>query len=208
MGNVTSTQIPIVQGSITMGSMISKKSQASEDDNCIICIDNLSNDYATLQCGHHFHRACVKPWMLRRQSCPICRQHDAITFPPLVVLPPIRIEEVSHENPPLIITPTIRIPNLSYEDQYFIMNATIAHDIQAAIAMTMNEYPRSNQSLVLSSNGWHHQSESSSFIGSIDLHDTVINRNLQADESSYVRFAPRQQIANDDDQWEQLEPII
>ena len=215
MGNATSNQNTIVQGSITMGSKATplRRFQASEDDLCTICIDKSSNDYVTLQCGHHFHRACVKPWIQRRQSCPICRQYDAITFPPLVILPPISIQEVSHENQPLLITPTIRIPDVSYEDQYFIMNATIAHDIQAAITMIMNESRGSSRSMyngtALPANAWNDEYQSSFFIGPIGVHDTVMNSNLQAEQAirrMLIQNTPSE--TNDDDQLEGLEPII
>uniref|UniRef100_A0A8C2T5K7 RING-type E3 ubiquitin transferase n=1 Tax=Coturnix japonica TaxID=93934 RepID=A0A8C2T5K7_COTJA len=48
----------------------------SSDDPCIICHDELSRDSCELECGHHFHRECIRKWLKEHSStCPICRIH-------------------------------------------------------------------------------------------------------------------------------------
>ncbi|XP_035401875.1 E3 ubiquitin-protein ligase TTC3 isoform X3 [Cygnus atratus] len=51
-------------------------STASSDDPCTICHDELSRDSCELECGHHFHRECIRKWLKEHSStCPICRNH-------------------------------------------------------------------------------------------------------------------------------------
>jgi hypothetical protein len=39
---------------------------------CIICMDQFAAGPA-LTCGHRFHQACVRQWLRRSRTCPICR---------------------------------------------------------------------------------------------------------------------------------------
>ncbi|NXI65542.1 TTC3 ligase, partial [Anseranas semipalmata] len=59
---------------------------ASSDDPCTICHDELSRDSCELECGHHFHRECIRKWIKEHSStCPICRIHALLPedFPEL-----------------------------------------------------------------------------------------------------------------------------
>ncbi|NXT23422.1 DZIP3 ligase, partial [Syrrhaptes paradoxus] len=59
---------------------------ASSDDPCTICHDELSRDLCELECGHHFHRECIRTWLKQHSStCPICRVHALLPedFPEL-----------------------------------------------------------------------------------------------------------------------------
>ncbi|GAB2282628.1 hypothetical protein Dimus_017167 [Dionaea muscipula] len=42
---------------------------------CVICQEDYDGreDVGKLPCGHHFHLDCIKPWLLRKNSCPICK---------------------------------------------------------------------------------------------------------------------------------------
>ncbi|NXN95862.1 DZIP3 ligase, partial [Rhinopomastus cyanomelas] len=53
--------------------------EASSDDMCAICHDELSSDTYKLDCGHHFHRECIRRWLKQHSStCPICRVHTLL----------------------------------------------------------------------------------------------------------------------------------
>ncbi|XP_074670451.1 E3 ubiquitin-protein ligase TTC3 isoform X3 [Strix aluco] len=59
---------------------------ASSDDPCTICHDELSRDLCELECGHRFHRECIRTWLKQHSStCPICRGHALLPedFPEL-----------------------------------------------------------------------------------------------------------------------------
>ncbi|KFP74671.1 E3 ubiquitin-protein ligase TTC3, partial [Apaloderma vittatum] len=61
-------------------------SAASSDDPCAICHDELSEDSCELECGHCFHRECIRTWLKQHSStCPICRGHALLPedFPEL-----------------------------------------------------------------------------------------------------------------------------
>ncbi|NWR11728.1 DZIP3 ligase, partial [Paradoxornis webbianus] len=63
-----------------------KKDKASSEDPCSICHDELSRDCCELECGHHFHRECIRTWLKQHSStCPICRVHALLPedFPEL-----------------------------------------------------------------------------------------------------------------------------
>ncbi|XP_078265780.1 E3 ubiquitin-protein ligase TTC3 isoform X2 [Rhinoraja longicauda] len=46
------------------------------DEPCIICHDDLTPDsMCALQCGHHFHKVCIKQWLKANSTCPTCRVH-------------------------------------------------------------------------------------------------------------------------------------
>jgi len=41
---------------------------------CLECINNSDNIYK-LNCDHCFHRNCIKKWLNKKSSCPLCRTH-------------------------------------------------------------------------------------------------------------------------------------
>lgn len=49
--------------------------QAGEASTCAICTDHmeLGAPVITLSCGHPFHEDCLRQWLARRHTCPICR---------------------------------------------------------------------------------------------------------------------------------------
>jgi DNA-directed RNA polymerase subunit RPC12/RpoP len=43
---------------------------------CSICLESNSNcDISSerLECGHHFHKECIDPWLRSNNTCPLCR---------------------------------------------------------------------------------------------------------------------------------------
>ncbi|NWV50883.1 DZIP3 ligase, partial [Daphoenositta chrysoptera] len=58
-----------------------KEYAASSDDPCTICHEELSRNACELECGHEFHRECIRTWLRDHSStCPICR--DYAVLPP------------------------------------------------------------------------------------------------------------------------------
>lgn len=51
-------------------------SSESVDEACVICLEeyNLRENIGELVCGHSYHVECIKKWLLRKSSCPICKQ--------------------------------------------------------------------------------------------------------------------------------------
>ncbi|XP_075767908.1 E3 ubiquitin-protein ligase TTC3 isoform X1 [Pelodiscus sinensis] len=51
-------------------------STTSDDDPCIICHEELSQeDLCVLECGHSFHKRCIATWLKTQSTCPTCRVH-------------------------------------------------------------------------------------------------------------------------------------
>lgn len=44
---------------------------------CIVCYEDFEKKQANacllLKCGHVFHQSCIKPWIEKKQSCPLCK---------------------------------------------------------------------------------------------------------------------------------------
>ncbi|NWT18173.1 DZIP3 ligase, partial [Vireo altiloquus] len=56
-----------------------KEYAASSDDPCTICHEELSRNTCELECGHEFHRECIRPWLQEHSStCPICRDYAVL----------------------------------------------------------------------------------------------------------------------------------
>jgi len=57
------------------------------DTDCSICFSTYveGESIRKLHCGHHYHRECVDPWLLRKQcTCPLCLQQIApLEKPPI-----------------------------------------------------------------------------------------------------------------------------
>ncbi|NWX40515.1 RN215 protein, partial [Steatornis caripensis] len=53
------------------------RSRACEIDSCAVCLDQFhkSQWLRVLPCSHEFHRDCVDPWLLLRQTCPLCKRN-------------------------------------------------------------------------------------------------------------------------------------
>ena len=46
-----------------------------ESDKCAICLaEQHKHTYTRLDCGHCFHKTCIKSWFDRSTTCPTCRQ--------------------------------------------------------------------------------------------------------------------------------------
>lgn len=50
------------------------KPEYSHDD-CCICLNEviIHDSIYLLPCNHHFHKDCIRPWLLEKQTCPLCK---------------------------------------------------------------------------------------------------------------------------------------
>jgi len=57
------------------GYHVRASSSVVEGEMCPICHDNVAsnNDRVTLSCKHEYHRKCIKGWLSRKDTCPMCR---------------------------------------------------------------------------------------------------------------------------------------
>lgn len=50
---------------------------------CSICLMDISNNSKRLDCNHQFHKNCIDRWLIRKDTCPICRREVRATLPPI-----------------------------------------------------------------------------------------------------------------------------
>lgn len=46
----------------------------SDTSTCVVCVELLKSNGCKLTCGHQFHNECIKPWIMKKMTCPICRE--------------------------------------------------------------------------------------------------------------------------------------
>ncbi|XP_050817957.1 leukemia NUP98 fusion partner 1 isoform X2 [Gopherus flavomarginatus] len=47
-----------------------------DSDPCVICHDDLeTGSIIELHCMHSFHKECIEKWLLKKPTCPTCRNH-------------------------------------------------------------------------------------------------------------------------------------
>ncbi|NXQ16368.1 HRD1A ligase, partial [Peucedramus taeniatus] len=52
---------------------------SGDDDPCTICHEELGRNPCELECGHEFHRECIRTWLQEHSStCPICRDYAVL----------------------------------------------------------------------------------------------------------------------------------
>ncbi|XP_047948021.1 probable E3 ubiquitin-protein ligase RHG1A isoform X1 [Salvia hispanica] len=58
-----------------------RQAEQAETEPCSICREeyNDGEDLGTLECGHDFHRDCVKQWLMQKNLCPICKTEGLST---------------------------------------------------------------------------------------------------------------------------------
>lgn len=55
------------------------------DEICTVCQDQLCQENETIaiiECGHEYHVECIKEWLLKKNTCPLCR---AIAIDPNII---------------------------------------------------------------------------------------------------------------------------
>eukprot|EP00045_Choanoeca_perplexa_P015895 m.206713 g.206713 ORF g.206713 m.206713 type:complete len:166 (+) comp17109_c0_seq1:1824-2321(+) len=65
------------QADDTSGTDEETSAEGSNTTSCCICLADFEAEdvILTLPCNHGFHRACIEPWLMRRQrTCPLCKR--------------------------------------------------------------------------------------------------------------------------------------
>lgn len=52
-----------------------KRIFTNRDDLCCICLEKGETVYLLLDCGHIYHKKCLKTWIKNKNQCPLCRQN-------------------------------------------------------------------------------------------------------------------------------------
>ncbi|KAL0392089.1 UNVERIFIED_CONTAM: putative E3 ubiquitin-protein ligase RHG1A [Sesamum radiatum] len=77
IGNVcTGLNEETIMSRLKQQKFIGKKADdQSETEPCSICREEYKDgeDIGTLECGHDFHRDCIKQWLMHKNLCPICK---------------------------------------------------------------------------------------------------------------------------------------
>jgi len=48
---------------------------AATQQDCPICFDSIcQNEGVALPCMHAFHPRCIRPWLMEKDTCPVCRR--------------------------------------------------------------------------------------------------------------------------------------
>ncbi|XP_039628209.1 RING finger protein 215 [Polypterus senegalus] len=66
-----------------------EKALRGEAENCAVCLEQFNNNQRlrVLPCLHEFHQDCVDPWLLLRQTCPLCKRSILGNFTTSTALP-------------------------------------------------------------------------------------------------------------------------
>ena len=51
-----------------------KLTSKKAEELCVICQDDFkeNNERSKLQCGHIYHKCCIKEWIKHKKTCPLC----------------------------------------------------------------------------------------------------------------------------------------
>ena len=41
-------------------------------EECVICLEDETNDWVRLNCNHFFHKKCINLWLKDKSTCPLC----------------------------------------------------------------------------------------------------------------------------------------
>ncbi|KAJ9564006.1 hypothetical protein OSB04_009166 [Centaurea solstitialis] len=68
------SKYPNGESELVCGSSGYEDCASSEDDECIICLEEYTceNPRITTKCSHHSHLSCILEWQQRSELCPVC----------------------------------------------------------------------------------------------------------------------------------------
>jgi hypothetical protein len=67
-------------GFIPVAVHVAAASPDAEEHTCAVCLCDLEPGdlLRALACGHSYHTACVDPWLLESQTCPLCKDNVVV----------------------------------------------------------------------------------------------------------------------------------
>lgn len=82
-----------VQGhtSKTCLSKLDRLERIDSNEECSICLSKVNKALCKTKCEHAFHITCIKEWLLRNNTCPLCREKIGNVDPNNVLLILIQI---------------------------------------------------------------------------------------------------------------------
>ncbi|XP_060632239.1 RING finger protein 148 [Anolis sagrei] len=86
------------------------KEVGSAGENCAVCLEMYKpKDVArVLDCRHLFHKTCVDPWLLKHQTCPVCKWDMLGTVESVTTeTEPLVGNQISNEASSIISTPNV-----------------------------------------------------------------------------------------------------
>lgn len=63
---------------IVLNIYIKNNSKESGGGGCTICLEEFKDGETTaafIACNHRFHAVCIKTWLVKNDTCPLCRSH-------------------------------------------------------------------------------------------------------------------------------------
>ena len=120
--------------------LLQQQQEPQETHECSICLDDIpSNELKTTQCGHHFHKDCIKNWRRMKNNCPNCRH----ILPPLQPPPVIRRRNNQRERPIIVQRPinhsliNVLIETIALFEQFDI-DPNILNDARMRLMQLLN----------------------------------------------------------------------
>jgi len=49
--------------------------QHEQQEECVICLDDVETEWRELECHHRYHKKCIEDWITIRAKCPMCMKN-------------------------------------------------------------------------------------------------------------------------------------
>lgn len=49
-----------------------EQKEKEEKEECIICLDEIEEEWRELECHHRYHKKCIEDWIIVKAQCPLC----------------------------------------------------------------------------------------------------------------------------------------
>ena len=90
---------------------------SDKNHECSICLSKVNKPICKTECGHYFHITCIKEWLSKNNTCPLCREKIGDVSPSNVLM--ILIESLM-ENIDSNILLTENLVELYFENEILI----------------------------------------------------------------------------------------